>query len=329
MNTKLLITIALVCLVAADKETYIWQQFQKFLKENNKEYPTIGEYFARFMTFKENYEKIESMTLDPDSGISHRLGVTKYMDMTPEEFKRVYLTLKISPSNLTNLDHQFLSYRADAAPDALDWREKGAVGKVKDQGSCGSCWAFSTVGNLEGLHAIKTGQMVQYSEQQLVDCDKVDEGCNGGLMENAFNYLKEAGGIELGTDYPYHARGEKCQFNKDKVVLKVTGDVVKNEMDEGEMKEMLFSTGPLAIALNADTLQFYDGGVIDASTDDCDPQGLNHGVTLVGYGSENGKDFWIVKNSWGTNWGEKGYFRMTRGKGTCGINRYVSTATIE
>jgi C1A family cysteine protease len=298
------------------------------MKTHNKEYSTIKEYFARFTQFKANYDKIETMTITEDSHLNHRLGVTKFMDMSPQEFRRHFLNLKISPVNMTNSGLTFLN-RTGAAPDALDWRQKGAVGAVKDQGMCGSCWAFSTVGNLEGLHAIKTGQLIQYAEQQLVDCDKVDEGCNGGLMENAFEYIKEAGGIEVGSDYPYHARDQKCQFNKEKVALKVTGFTVKNNMDEGEMKELLASTGPLAIAMNADPLQFYDGGILDQDADDCDPQGLNHGVTLIGYGNENGKDFWIVKNSWGAGWGEQGFFRIARGKGTCGINAYVSTATIE
>jgi cathepsin F len=328
MKAKILITLALICLVAADKDSYIYQQFTEFLAVSGKQYPTITEYMTRYNIFKKNYEKVEAMTISQDSSKTLRLGITKYMDMTPTEFRRIYLNLKISPSDLKNSGKDFLNYLGDV-PNTLDWREKGAVGSVKDQGNCGSCWAFSTIGNLEGLSSIKTGKLVQYSEQQLVDCDTVDEGCNGGLMENAFKYIKEAGGIELQKDYPYHGRRESCHFNDKKVALKVSGFVIKNDLDEKEMMAMLANTGPLAIAINADPLQFYDGGIVDVSDAECDPDGLNHGVTLVGYGEENDQEYWIVKNSWGKNWGEDGYFRIAKGKKTCGVNKYISTATLE
>jgi len=148
-------------------------------------------------------------------------------------------------------------------------------------------------------------------------------------MENAFDYIKTAGGIEKQADYKYTGRDGSCKFSKSKAALQVTGHVSPSSQDENEIKSFLYSTGPLAIALNADPLQFYNGGIIDMSADECDPQGLNHGVTLVGYGSENGSDYWIVKNSWGSSWGEDGYFRIARGKGTCGVNTYVVSATLQ
>jgi cathepsin F len=329
MNTKILIALALIAFVAADKDTYIFGQFQKFMKEHNKKYSNINEYMARYNTFKSNYEKLEAMTINSDSTVSHTVGINKFSDMTFQEFRTAYLNLRISPVDIQkHSGKSFLTYLQDS-PASFDWRDKKVVGPVKDQGSCGSCWAFSTVGNLEGLHAIKTGELVQYAEQQLVDCDMVDEGCNGGLMENAFEYIKEAGGIELQADYVYHARKGKCKFDAKKSALKVTGFEVKADIDENEMKDMLVQTGPLAIALNADPLMFYAGGIVDADEAECDPESLNHGVTLVGYGTENGKDFWLVKNSWSASWGEDGYFRIARGKKTCGINKYVSTAKLE
>jgi cathepsin F len=327
MYKRLLIALVLLYYVLSLHELYELEEFVKFTRENNKHYSSVNEYITRYNIFKKNLERVKTMTLTRET--SHTVGITKFMDMTLQEFRRIYLNLKIDPSHFSNSSRRNnLKFLTDA-PDALDWREKGAVGAVKDQGQCGSCWAFSTVGNLEGLNVIKSGKMVQFSEQQLVDCDKKDSGCDGGLMENAFDYLKQAGGIEQQSDYPYHAKRETCHFNSTEVVLKVTGSVIKADMDENEMKDMLANTGPLAIALNADILMLYNDGVIEASAADCDPAGLNHGVTLVGYGSEDGKDYWIVKNSWGANWGEKGYFRMARGKGTCGINKYVTSATIE
>jgi cathepsin F len=329
MNTKLLIAFALIALVVADKDTFIFNQFQKFIKEHNKKYTNIDEYMARYNTFKKNYEKLETMTISPDSKVSHSVGLNKFADLSFEEFRRTYLNAKISPVHLQRTSKPtFLTYLADV-PESFDWRDKKAVGPVKDQGRCGSCFAFSAVGNLEGLHAIKTGEFVQYSEQQLVDCDKLDMDCLGGFVENAFEYIKKAGGIELQVDYPYTAVGGTCSFVAEKAALKITGFEVKNDMNEEEMKAYLVNTGPLAIFINANPLIFYSTGIIYADSSECNPEDLNHFVVLVGYGIENGKDFWIIKNSWGEEWGEDGYFRITRNRGTCGVNKHVSTAKLE
>jgi cathepsin F len=327
MHKCLLISILLLCYVISYSELDTLEAFMKFTDQHSKKYSSMEEYIARYNIFKTNYEHVQQMTVNKDT--THSLGVTRFMDMTPQEFRRIFLNLKIDASHFSR--HSIPSFLRffSGSPSSFDWRDKGAVGPVKDQGQCGSCWAFSTVGNLEGLNAIKSGKIVQYSEQQLVDCDKGNDGCDGGLMDKAFDYLKQAGGIEKQSDYPYHGMRETCQFNPSKAAFKVTGAVVKNDMDEKELMDMLVNTGPLAIALNADPLQFYTGGVLDQSEQECNPSGLNHGVTLVGYGSEDGKDYWIVKNSWGSSWGEMGYFRIRRGQGTCGINKYITSATIE
>jgi len=334
LRKLLFLTLAITFVLAFEpgheKESYIFSKFQEFLKKENKRYTTIEEYMARFNIFKANYMRLEAMTLSPDSKAkTYSVGINKFFDMTPQEFRRTYLNLDIKVVDKIKARSQGLTFSENSAPASHDWRDHGAVGPVKDQGSCGSCWAFSTVGNLEGLNYLKNNKFVQYSEQQLVDCDKIDSGCNGGLMENAYTYLQKAGGIETSADYRYTGRGQSCKFDKTKAALQVSGFVFAKSEDEEEIKEFLFTTGPLAIALNADPLQFYNGGVIDADASECDPQGLNHGVTLVGYGSENGQDYWIVKNSWGTGWGENGYFRMARGRGTCGINTYVVSATLQ
>jgi len=323
------LTVVLAFEPGHEKESYIFSKFQEFLTRENKRYNTVEEYMARFKIFRSNYEKLESFTLNRDSTTSHSQGITKFFDMTPQEFRRTYLNLKVTVLDTLRAQSEELTFTESTAPASHDWRDEKAVGPVKDQGACGSCWAFSTVGNLEGLNYIATKKMVQYSEQQLVDCDdQGDQGCNGGLMENAFKYIQKAGGIQTSADYKYTGRDGTCKFKKDKAALKVTGFAFAKSQDEEEIKEFLFTTGPLAIALNADPLQFYSGGIIDEDESSCDPQGLNHGVTLVGYGSENGKDYWIVKNSWGAGWGEQGFFKMARGKGTCGINTYVVSAKL-
>lgn len=325
---SLALTLAMTFEPGHEKESYIFARFQEFLKKENKKYSTVEEYMARFKVFESNYLKLESFSINPSTKRKHSVALNKFADMTPQEFRRTYLNLDIKLVDVLRAQSENLRF-TEAAPASFDWRDQGAVGPVKDQGACGSCWAFSTVGNLEGLNYIKNKQLVQFSEQQLVDCDKVDSGCNGGLMENAYNYLKSAGGIMKQADYKYTGRDGTCKFVKSKAALQVTGFTFAASQDEEEIKSFLASTGPLAIALNADPLQFYDGGIIDADASECDPQGLNHGVTLVGYGSENGTDYWVVKNSWGTGWGENGYFRISRGKGTCGVNTYVVSANLQ
>jgi cathepsin F len=261
--------------------------------------------------------------------------MSKFADMTAQEFAKTYLNLDYNAYALINTKAVHAKSK-NAAPDAFDWRDKGVVSNVKDQGSCGSCWAFSTVANLEGLYALEKGVVKTFSEQLLVDCDTEDSGCNGGLMELSFEWLKNNGGFMLEDDYPYKGKKQTCQQDTSKFVdMKVTGFVKLGEsteefspVDEDEIKEFLYETGPLAIALNATPLQLYMGGIFDVPSWLCGSSGINHAVTLVGYGTDS-KDYWIVKNSWGKSWGESGYFRIARGKGTCGVNCYITTATVE
>ena len=181
------------------------------------------------------------------------------------------------------------------------------------------------------------GQVVDLSEQILVDCDTLDSGCNGGLMEYAFTWLKE-NGIETEEDYPYTGKKGKCNADPSKYIdMKVTGyrklgrsTSTWSPVDEEEIKEFLYETNPLSVALNANLLVYYTGGVLDVPASQCPASGINHAVTLVGYGhdTESDKDYWTCKNSWGENWGESGYFRIKRGSGTCGINNYIITATV-
>jgi len=215
-----------------------------------------------------------------------------------------------------------------AAPTSFDWRTKGAVTHVKDQGQCGSCWAFSAVANIEGVNFVKNGKLEEFSEQQLVDCDhNGDQGCNGGLMDQAFEYLVENGGLETEADYPYEGSDDSCSFDESKVAVKLTGfhDISSNE---DEIAKVLAEVGPLSVGINASPFQFYGGGILKPTKSSCNPSQLNHGVTIVGYGVEGTTKFWIIKNSWGASWGEEGYIRLQRGTGACGVNTNVSTAEV-
>ena len=324
MNKFLVVVLLALVACDSDLDALMFQQFQKFMKKYNKKYGSIREYLGRYTVFKRNVMKMLKKR-----NLSYKTGITKFADLTRQEFAKTYLNLNYGAMNVVNLKPYKMNAKNDS-PDAWDWRDKGVVAPVKDQMSCGSCWAFSAVANLEGLYAQSKGTLVTLSEQMLVDCDYYDSGCNGGLMEYAFMFVQENGGINTDADYPYEGVQGDCRADPSKYVdMQVTGYNALcdfSECDEGEMKDFLYETGPLSVALNADPLMWYDSGIID--DDSCDPSALDHGVTLVGYGTEDGVDYWLVKNSWGDTWGESGYFRMVRGKGMCGINTYVITATV-
>ena len=257
--------------------------------------------------------------------------------MTQQEFAKTYLNLNYDAMAVANFEPVSVK-STNAAPSSYDWRNQGRVSPIKNQASCGSCWAFATVANLEGLYYANKGVMKTFSEQMLVDCDTQDSGCNGGLMQYAFNWLKSNGGIMYDSDYPYVGSEQTCKSDKTKYAdFKVTGYKKLGStwstwscVDEDEIKEFLYETGPLAVALNADYLSSYTGGIVDYTSSKCPYSGINHAVTMVGYGTDasSSMDYWIVKNSWGSDWGESGYFRIRRGNGTCGINCYITTATV-
>ncbi len=317
---KTLIVLAIIAAVSANflpREDETMFKFMKFIRENNKEYKTIEEFQTRFTIFKANVLVA-----------GEQESYNRFMDQSTEEFKGLLnLNSAAIPAVKAVSERYTVKNVMGELPETHDWREHKAVGAVKDQGGCGSCWAFSAIGNLEGLYAIKSGKQEIFSEQLLVDCDdNGDQGCNGGLMDNAFGWLSQDGnGVELSADYPYKGVDQKCKKQADKIFkgLKVASfqDVAQNEE---EIRRVLFENGPLSIAVDATAFQTYHGGILKT----CRFGGLNHGVTLVGYGEEDGTKFWIIRNSWGTGWGEKGYVRVARGKGLCGMNQAVSTAVL-
>jgi len=293
--------------------------FHKFLADHQRSYAT-QEYDYRFNVFKKNYQKIIELNADVENTAT--FGITKFMDLTREEFNG-YLGFKKFGIN-DDLCNNTLQVPEQVAPDAYDWRQYGAVTDIKDQGQCGSSWAFPVVGNIEGLWFIKHKALFSLSTQQLLDCDSVDYACNGGLFDQGFDYVKKAGGLESDDKYPYVAKQNTCEFNKQLVVASITGCSYISKQEE-VIKNTLYQIGPLAVAINGEDLQFYTGGIYKPAKGRCSPENVSHGMLLVGYGVEKNLLFWIIKNTFGKSWGENGYYRLVRGVGACGVNTYVST----
>lgn len=305
--------------------------FNQFKKTHSKKYLGETEHSLRFAIFQNNLNTIEKHNSEYSLGMhTYRLGINHFADLTKEEFRANYLGTRVSlRSNTTRSLTTFLSLpKWIETPDEIDWRKHDVVTPVKNQEQCGSCWAFSTTGSLESAHARATGNLVSLSEQQLVDCSTKygNMGCNGGLMDNAFEYILKNGGVDSEVSYPYHARQEKCHFIKKNVGSTCSGFVDVESGNEKSLKEALATVGPVSIAIDVteDNFMFYKDGVFVDETCSNEPNQLNHGVLIVGYGSsdENSEaaDYWIVKNSWSTHWGEQGYIRMARNKDNmCGV----------
>merc|ERR1712232_975693 len=257
-------------------------------------------------------------------GYSH---LSPFADLSPEEFaaRNTLMAHTFDAAAAPQADLLTVS----ATPDSWDWVAKGAVNAVKNQAQCGSCWAFATVANIEGVNFLKTKKLLSLSEQELVDCDKAtgDQGCQGGLPSNAFkDMIKNNIGLELETAYPYSGKNGQCNSvaANEQVFIK---NWVAVSTDEDQIAAALVKYGPLSIGLNAGPMQWYHGGIADPWNILCNPKAIDHGVAIVGFGTEGTKKYWTIRNSWGTFWGEKGYWRVIRGVGKCGLNTMVTTAT--
>jgi cathepsin L len=309
---------------------HLWDQFKK---THSKTYYSDEHENYRFSVFQSHLDLIEKHNEEYSMGLhTYTLGVNSFADWTFQEFKDIMLgTRKNMTTHKAGASATFIRLPKNVqVPNETDWRTMGAVTPVKNQGRCGSCWAFSTTGSLEAAHFRATNKLVSLSEQQLVDCSGKDgnQGCNGGLMDNAFKYIEENGGIDTEESYPYHAHNQKCHFKKDKIGSLCSGYVDLESGDEEALKEAVATIGPVSIAIDATEGNFmlYKEGVFVDDTCTNGPDSLDHGVLVVGYGtdvtSKSGQaaDYWIVKNSWGPEWGEQGYIRMARNlNNMCGI----------
>jgi len=299
--------------------------FSDWMVQNQKSYSNV-EFRLRYFIFKSNLDLIESH--NAKEGESYTLAMNSLGDLTAAEFAQYYLgyNQELKPTTIFSA-HQDLAASsvvrsANALPESLDWRTKGAVTPVKDQGQCGSCWAFSTTGSSEGAHFLSTGKLVSLSEQNLMDCSNSygNQGCNGGLMTNAMQYIIKNGGVDTETSYPYTAKDGSCHFSSSNVGATLKSFTNVKQGDETDLQNKV-NSGPVSVAMDAShtNFQFYSSGVYKYAL--CSSTRLDHGVLAVGWGHDTtGGDYWIVKNSWGTSWGQSGYFWLARNDGNmCGI----------
>ena len=292
----------------------------------------VNTYHMKFDSKHHLYETMEKWIANDEyihtinaEGRSYTLGHNQFSGMDADDFRKY---IQHNQLNITLPKDVYVSN--ETLPESVDWRNNNAVTPVKDQGQCGSCWAFSTTGSLEGMYAIQTGELVSFSEQQLVDCDNFkhggkDHGCNGGLMDNAFAWINENNGLCSEESYPYISGSgatEKCQTTCDNLPnSQLQSWVDVQSSDEALMAAVTLQ--PVSVAIEADQMDFqlYKSGVL---TSDCGTT-LDHGVLVIGYGTEGTEDYYLVKNSWGTSWGDEGYIKLGRGpqyndgEGQCGI----------
>ncbi|XP_006132119.1 cathepsin K [Pelodiscus sinensis] len=300
-----------------------WELWKKTYR---KQYNGKMDELSRRLIWEKNLKYINTHNLEFSLGShTYELAMNHLGDMTSEEVVQKMTGLKVPLSHARSNDTVYVPDWEEKVPDSVDWRKKGYVTPVKNQGQCGSCWAFSSVGALEGQLKRRTGKMLSLSPQNLVDCVTKNDGCGGGYMTNAFEYVKENRGIDSEDSYPYVGQDENCMYSPTGKAAKCRGYREIPEGNEKALKRAVARVGPVSVGIDASlsSFQFYSRGVY--YDESCNAENVNHAVLAVGYGTLKGSKHWIVKNSWGEEWGNKGYILMARNmNNACGIANLAS-----
>ncbi|XP_010426325.1 PREDICTED: KDEL-tailed cysteine endopeptidase CEP3 [Camelina sativa] len=315
-----------------ETEESVWKLYERW-RGHHSVSRASHEALKRFNVFRHNVLHVHRTN---KKNKPYKLKINRFADITHHEFRNSYAGSNVKHHRMLRGPKRgsgrFMYENVTIVPSSVDWREKGAVTKVKNQQDCGSCWAFSTVAAVEGINKIRTNKLVSLSEQELVDCDtEENQGCAGGLMEPAFEFIKNNGGIKTEETYPYDSNDvELCRAKYvDGETVTIDGhEHVADNDEEALLKAVAHQPVSVAIDAGSSDFQLYSEGVF---TGECGTQ-LNHGVAIVGYGeTKNGTKYWIVRNSWGPEWGEEGYVRIERGiaenEGRCGIAMEASYPT--
>jgi len=304
----------LMCVAVAMAKDQAWEDYKL---EYNKHY-TAEEEPIRYANWQKEVAEVELH--NAMNGEDFTQAVNEMSDLSEEEYEQIYLQGLRVPEE-SSADSMWVPSN-DPVPNEVDWRSQGMVTPVKNQGQCGSCYSFSATGALEGAVKKASGNLLSLSEQEIVDCSGRygNYGCRGGWYQSSWRYLRDAGGDESESGYPYTARQGRCNFNKGMVVATVKSYHDTQPGSEQALTQALAQVGPVSVAIDASASTFrrYRQGVHYSRS--CSSRRLNHAVLAVGFGSEGGRDYFLVKNSWGTRWGAGGYIKMARNMGNnCGI----------
>jgi len=322
---KALILLCLLGLAFAVEQSVV-QQFIEFQHKYNKFYSNSEEFQYRLAVFNSNL--VRSAELNKKSAGKTQYGITKFSDMTPEEFRTTILMSKLPPRQDPKKGPYHNETFSKPAPSTFDWRNHSpaVVTPVYNQGQCGSCWAFSATENIESQWALAQHTLTSLSMQQIVSCDTTDYGCNGGWPYNAYAYIQSAGGQDSYSSYPYTAENTPCDFVSSAIVAELQSsawEYVTQSQDESEMQSYMVAHGPLSICVDASSWQYYASGVFLSS--DCGTS-IDHCVEAIGYNTAANPPYWIVRNSWGTDWGQAGYIYIQYGVDACAIAQVVTNS---
>jgi len=327
---KVLVALVLLLALASARrsESDYLAEWKSFTTKYDKSY-NHDEAYYRYKNFKNNVDYIDYFNKNLRQQRTFSVGINKFSDLSNEEYRKFYLGTTLDATKYVRTGQPFVpSVNSKDLPDSMNWTAQGAVTPVKNQEQCGSCWAFSTTGSTEGCHFLTTGNLVPLSEQNLVDCSGSygNMGCQGGLMDQAFEYIIANNGIDTETTYVYTAQNGNCHYEAGvSCGSTVTSYTDVTSGSEPDLQQAVFGA-PVSIAIDAglSSFQNYESGVY--YDPECSSTQLDHGVLAVGWGTDAGSDYWIVKNSWGNDWGQiGGYIWMARNRNNaCGVATMAS-----